>query len=264
MKMFVLFLVFFLAWLNISQSIYVVGQASRLSLCLAEEPGDEADSGGEISSDFDKDFDAGETEPLVVSDPIEPFNRVMFMVNDKLYFFLLKPAARVYRIVPENARVSVSKLFSNILTPVRFVNSILQLKFKDAGNEFSRFVINTTTGAVGLFDPARKYAGINKKEEDFGQTLGVYSVGPGFYIVLPVLGPSNARDGVGRIVDAALNPLYYLDIKITEQAAIGAYNGVNNLSLDKDTYESIKKESLDPYLFIRNAYAQKREAEIRK
>jgi phospholipid-binding lipoprotein MlaA len=217
----------------------------------------------ELDTEFDEDFFDDEEE-VIVFDPIEPVNRGIFWFNDKLYFYLLKPVAKVYRVVPERARVSVSKFFSNIYTPIRLVNALLQLKFKDTGTEFARFVMNTTIGIGGLFDPAKKYAGMEKKEEDFGQTLGRYGAGPGFYIVLPLFGPSNIRDGIGRIADAFLDPIYYLDIKTGERIAIKAYYVVNTLSLDKDTYEGIKKDALDPYLFIRDAYAQKREGEIRK
>ena len=105
-------------------------------------------------------------EPGEIADPIEPFNRAMFWFNDKLYFYALKPAARVYRVVPEPARTSVSNFFSNVATPVRFVNSLLQLKVKDAGTELGRFVVNSTVGILGLFDPARDIW--KKKEEDFG------------------------------------------------------------------------------------------------
>jgi len=228
------------------------------SILMAQENPD-----NELDTEFDEDlFD--DEEEVIVFDPIEPVNRGIFWFNDKMYFYLLKPVAKVYRVVPERARVSVSKFFSNIYTPIRLVNALLQLKFKDTGTEFARFVMNTTIGIGGLFDPAKKYAGLEKKEEDFGQTLGRYGAGPGFYIVLPLFGPSNIRDGIGRIADAFLDPINYLDIKTGERIAIKSLDVVTTLSLDKDTYEGIKKDALDPYLFIRDAYAQKREGEIRK
>ncbi|NOY54286.1 MAG: VacJ family lipoprotein [Deltaproteobacteria bacterium] len=213
-------------------------------------------------ADFQDDFgDEVETE---VPDPLEPVNRVIFRFNDKVYFYLFKPVAKAYRIVPEQARVSVADFFSNLFTPVRFVNSLLQLKFQDAGNELTRFLVNTTVGCAGFFDPAGNDAGLVKKEEDFGQTLGRYGVGGGFYIVLPFLGPSNLRDGIGLLADGALNPIYYLGIGDGAKIGVRAYYSVNALSLDQDTYESIKRESLDPYLFIRNAYGQRRDGFIKK
>ncbi len=221
-----------------------------------EGPGDE-----EEFLPFEEEFEA---EPLVVSDPIEPFNRGMFWFNDKLYFYLLKPVARGYRFaIPEPARVSVSNFFSNLATPVRFINSLLQLKFRDAGTELGRLVINSTVGVAGLFDLA-KQDGLYKKDEDLGQTFGHYGIGSGIYLVLPVLGPSNVRDGIGRIGDGFMDPVPYLVPGALEYIGVKAYDQVNDLSVDKDTYESIKKEQLDPYLFIRNAYTQRREALIEK
>jgi phospholipid-binding lipoprotein MlaA len=188
----------------------------------------------------------------------------MFWFNDKLYFYLLKPVARAYRVVPEPARESVSRAFSNLGTPVRFVNATLQLKFREAGTELGRFVLNSTIGIFGLFDPAQTM-GLKKHEEDFGQTLGHYGAGPGFYLVIPILGPSNLRDGVGRVADILVDPItspYYLELKQLEEIGLRSYDQVNNLSLDKDTYEGIKRDALDPYLFVRNAYMQHRAAKV--
>lgn len=208
--------------------------------------------------DFDGDFDDGrEDEYVYIPDPFEPFNRAAFWFNDKFYFFLLKPVARVYRIVPEPARLSVANFFSNITTPIRFINSLLQLKIKDAGNELARFVINSTVGIGGLFDPARKWADIRLKEEDFGQTMGRYGIGMGTYMVFPILGPTNTRDGIGDIVDLLFDPIAYVD-NIYLYLSLKSLAGVTVTSLDKDTYESIKRRSLDAYIFIRNAYTQRR------
>lgn len=201
-------------------------------------------------------------EPERIADPIEPFNRAMFWFNDKLYFYALKPVARVYRVVPEPARTSVSNFFSNIATPVRFVNSLLQVRIRDAGTELGRFVVNSTVGILGLFDPAKDIW--KKKDEDLGQTLGHYGVGSGFYLVLPVFGPSNPRDTVGMIGDYFLDPwVYVLDDKWV-YTGVKTYDRINEISLDEDTYEAIKKQALDPYLFIRNAYDQRRQALIEK
>ncbi len=208
--------------------------------------------------DFEDDPFSDEKANVQIADPIEPFNRASFWFNDKLYFYLLKPVARVYRVVPEQGRTSVSNFFSNLATPIRFANCLLQFKLKDAGKELGRLALNTTVGMAGLLDPA-KSLGLKKKKEDFGQTLGHYGAGQGFYLVIPFLGPSSLRDGAGLVVDSFLEPMrYYLEFP--ERIGAKAYETVNTISLDKDTYESIKKDSLDPYLFIRNAYSQRREA----
>jgi phospholipid-binding lipoprotein MlaA len=201
-------------------------------------------------------------EILEVWDPIEPVNRVFFWVNDKLYFYLLKPVARGYRwAVPEPWRVSVKNFFSNLAAPVRIINSGLQGKFGDAGNEITRFAVNTTIGIGGFFDTAKDHFDLRIKDEDTGQTLGHYGVGPGPYLVLPVLGPSNLRDGIGMFADSRMNLLYYISEGWTYYG-LRAYDKVNDLSLDKDTYEGIKKDALDPYLFVRDAFIQYRQNKV--
>jgi phospholipid-binding lipoprotein MlaA len=223
--------------------------------------------GGESAQDeefFEDDlafFD--EEPPLTVHDPIEPINRAFFWLNDKLYFYLFKPVAKGFRVVPERVRVSADNFFDNLSAPLRFLNNVLQLQFDDAGDELARFIFNSTFGVAGLFDIAKEEGGIVRRDEDFGQTLGRYGVGSGFYLVLPVFGPSNARDAIGRVGDYFLSPLTYA-FNTEERIAVTAVEKENALSLDKDTYEGIKRDALDPYLFIRDAYAQRREAAIKK
>ncbi len=216
----------------------------------------------DFADDFDDDFDDA-PPPLVIHDPLEPLNRGMFWFNDKLYFYALKPVAKTYRYIPEPIRISLSNFLSNLTTPIRFVNALMQGKVNDAGNEMGRFFINTIVGVGGLFDPARKYAGLRKKEEDFGQTLAVLGIKPGPYLVIPFIGPSNTRDGVGYVVDTLTDPIGivwqgqdYWAVKVTDT--------VNQISLDKDTYEAITGDALDPYLFVRDAYMQNRAGKVNK
>lgn len=220
---------------------------------------------GRFDEDFVDDFDEADTDTPIISDPLEPVNRGIFWFNDKLYIYLLKPVARGLRIVPEPARISFSNFFSNLATPVRFANALLQLKFRDAGNELARFVINTTVGIGGLFEPAKRWARVRKKEEDFGQTLGRYGMKPGIFIVLPLLGPTNSRDCLGRVADYFIDPWQYaIEAKDLELIGLTIFEAVNELSLDKDTYESIKRQALDPYTFIKNAQTQRREGMVRE
>lgn len=216
---------------------------------------------GQEFSPFDEDF--AEEETLHVWDPIEPVNRGLFWFNDKLYVYLFKPVARGLRIIPEPARVSADNFFDNLGAPVRFTNNLLQLKPGNAGVELVRFLFNSTFGMAGLFDFAKAHAGLEPKNEDLGQTLGHYGAGPGFYLVLPVLGPSNCRDLIGRVGDNFLDPLYYT-LGQGERIAGKVIERENDLSLDKDTYEGIVRDELDPYLFVRNAYTQRRQAQIAK
>jgi phospholipid-binding lipoprotein MlaA len=216
-----------------------------------------------LEDDLDLDFD-DEEETLEISDSLEPVNRAVFWFNDKFYFYLLKPVVRGYRVViPERARISVKNFFSNLFTPVRMANSLLQGKVEDFGNELGRFMVNTTIGVGGLFDPAKKLMDVGPKQEDFGQTLGTYGVGPGFYCVLPFIGPSSSRDAVGMVGDFFMDPLFYL-MPLEERLLLSVGDFANATSLDKDTYESIKRQAVDPYLFIRNAYFQKREGQVKK
>ena len=219
-------------------------------------------------SDFEEDFDAAFGEPIpshkkLISDPFEPVNRGVFWVNDKLYFYMFKPIARGFRLVlPKPARISISNFFTNLATPIRAGNALLQFKFRAFGTEIYRFVINTTFGIGGLFDLAESVAGVRMTVEDFGQTLGFYGVGHGFYLVLPIVGPSSLRDGTGGFVDSFADPLRYADMHTLEYLGVKMFDAENRLSLDRDTYEGVVRDSLDPYLFIRAAYAQRRLAQV--
>ena len=180
-------------------------------------------------------------------------------VNDKIYFWVLKPVAQGYRaVIPEPARLAVGNFFHNLLMPVRFTNNLLQLKPKEAGTELARFAINTTLGFFGFADPAEVNFNLQPYPEDFGQTLGHYGVGSGFHIVLPILGPSNLRDTIGLIPDHFLDPITYVDDWET-RLAIRSYKAVNHTSLHIGEYESIKKDAVDLYPFLRDAYEQRRQ-----
>lgn len=236
------------------------GRRASMETFANEDPTDPADGFNENLS-----MDPGEKEDQVeVKDPFEPLNRVTFWFNDRFYFLLFKPVAHAYRVVPEPARVSVSNFFSNLKGPARFVNCFLQLKLKDAGSELARFVINTTLGIGGLFDPAREWAGVRVKDESFGQTLGHYGVGPGNYVVVPLLGPSSTRDGFGDLVDILLDPITYSVNNFGEYFVIKTFDGLTAASLDKDTYEAIKRQAIDPYIFMRDAYLQRQEGLVEK
>jgi phospholipid-binding lipoprotein MlaA len=252
MRILVFFLLFTMPWPLLPDPV-----------CAEEPPviGDQSEADEEFFKD-DLDF-FDEEPPLIVHDPIEPINRAVFWFNDKLYFYLFKPIARGLRVLPENVRVSADNFFDNLSAPLRFFNNVLQLQFDDAGDELARFIFNSTFGVAGLFDIAKEEGGIVRRDEDFGQTLGRYGVGSGFYLVLPVFGPSNVRDAAGRVGDYFLSPLTYA-LDSEERIAVTAVEKENALSLDKETYEGIKRDALDPYLFIRDAYAQRREAAIKK
>jgi phospholipid-binding lipoprotein MlaA len=214
------------------------------------------------NSDVEDDDGEDETDHqkiMEISDPLEPFNRAMYHFNDKLYFWVLKPVAQGYSaVVPEGARTSVGKFFSNLGFPVRFVNCLLQANFSGAATEFGRFFMNTIWGIGGLLDPAAdKKIDLQKQDRDFGQTLGIYGLGFGFYINWPFLGPSSVRDSIGLLGDYALSPVTYLN-PWELSTGVNAYDKVNVVSLKIGDYESLKGAAIDPYVAMRNAYVQYR------
>ncbi|MCP4715903.1 MAG: VacJ family lipoprotein [Deltaproteobacteria bacterium] len=203
--------------------------------------------------------------PARVLDPLEPYNRVVFVFNDRFYFWIVKPTARGYAfVVPEAVRKGVKRIFFNLVMPKRFINCLLQGKLGGAGIELSRFVINSTLGLAGFFDPASSFQGFETYSEDTGQTLGVYGLGGGPYIIWPFLGPSSLRGTVGLVGDTLLDPLWYASIKPWESIAIRSYTIVNDTSLRIGEYEDLLEASFDPYIALRNAYMQFREAAVKK
>jgi phospholipid-binding lipoprotein MlaA len=207
----------------------------------------------------DNEF-AEETE--TINDPLEGYNRAIFKFNDKLYFWVLKPAARGYRaVLPEKARISIRKLFSNAAMPVRFVNCALQGKMKGVAIESTRFTINSTVGVGGLFDPAQSLFHLKEQEADFDQTLGLYGMRPVFFFNLPFLGPSSLRGTLGLIGDTGCDPTTYL-LSPLIKIGIRSYGDLNETSLTIGDYEALTESALDPYIAIRNAYYQNRKSKL--
>lgn len=207
-------------------------------------------------------FDEEEEDFIEIADPFESLNRATFSFNDKIYRNLLKPVAVGYRVVPEPARISISNVFSNLHTPVSAANALLQLDLPNTGTEISRFIINSTIGILGLFDPAAAM-GIEQDNEDLGQTLAHYGIGHGFYVVVPLFGSYSLRDGIASFGDNALSPLYKeWDPETPEYLAFRLLEAETALSLDENTYEAFYKSALDPYIFFRSAYIQNRSGAV--
>lgn len=221
-------------------------------VALAEDAGEDVDP---FASKTEKDS----------KDHMEQFNRSMYDLNDKFYFWFLKPVAQGYSVfLPPGIRIGIRNAFRNFDFPIRFVNNTLQGKFKGAGIETARFLINSTLGMGGFFEVASKEFDLNPYEEDTGQTLGFYGLPPGPHIHLPLLGPSNVRDVVGLIGDGFLNPVYYLSPDYVVSIGIKAGRIVNSTSVRIGEYEDFKKGALDPYVAARDAYEQHRTEEIKK
>lgn len=216
---------------------------------------------GESAND---DFSLLEEQMVEVADPLEPLNRVVFQVNDVFYFWVLKPVAQAYKdIAPEPVRIGVSNFFNNLATPIRFVNCLLQGKGDSAGTELRRFTVNTTVGILGFGDPARDKYGLEPADEDLGQTLGVLGFGNGFYLVLPILGPSTLRDSVGFVGDQFLNPIRYVE---PTEASVGISAGkvTNKTTFHIGEYEDLKSDALDPYVAMRDIYIQYRNKKVQE
>jgi phospholipid-binding lipoprotein MlaA len=233
---------------------------------LKSSPEIPAKSGNESADNKGNPADEKEVadeEAARIADPLEPFNRAMYHFNDKLYFWALKPVSQGYnKIVPEGARVSVKNFFSNLGFPVRFISCLLQADFSGAAAEFGRFAVNTIWGVGGLLDPSSsQQLNLLKRDADFGQTLGFYGVGQGFYIVWPVLGPSSARDSVGIVGDFFLYPVSYIR-PWYDWLAVRAYQEVNDTSLRIGDYESLQEMAIDPYVALRDVYSQYRQKKV--
>jgi phospholipid-binding lipoprotein MlaA len=194
--------------------------------------------------------------PRAPQDPWESWNRGVYKVNDKLDRAVAKPLARTYvRIVPQPIRTGINNFFSNLDTTTVMINDALQGKFLAAGNDLGRFLLNSTLGVGGLLDPATS-AGLARNNEDFGQTLGHWGVHPGPFIELPLLGPSDLRDGASRVVDTYTNPLQYVHNSYVKYGLWGVRLvdvRAGLLSLDETL-----KNVYDPYAFVRDAYLQRR------
>ncbi len=223
------------------------------------------DSGGEyddLLADLEADFEE-EGEKSQIADPLYLWNKAMFHFNDKLYFWVLKPVAQGYKVVaPDFVRVGAKNFFRNLATPARLVNCVLQGKGAAAEAEVTRFLVNSTVGVLGFVDIAGDKLDYKAPgPEDLGQTLAVYGIGDGFYIVWPFFGSSTLRDSVGMVGDSFLDPINYVDP--TETAVgIKAYDTINQTSLQIGDYESIKDSALVPYEAFRDAYLQYRKKKI--
>jgi phospholipid-binding lipoprotein MlaA len=205
-----------------------------------------------------------EEEELEEFDPWEKFNENMFEVNRKLDKYFLKPVAQVYNvIIPEPFQVLIANGFDNIGFVPRAVNSLLQGKWAGAGREVSRFLINSTAGIGGLFDAA-KYWNIEKSREDFGQTLAVWGSGPGPYLILPLSEPMTVRDGIGKGVDGAMNPLSYVLPFFWSGIGMKAVDTVNDRSLNLELFQGFEESVIDMYSAVRNAYLRRREQLIKE
>ncbi len=199
------------------------------------------------------------------NDPLELLNRFTFAFNLMLDTLVFQPVAATYRfLLPAKARDSVRNTVRNLRSPLIFVNDVLQGELERAETTLIRFLVNSTIGVLGLFDVAADM-GYPYHNEDFGQTLGAHGMGEGFYLVLPILGPSNPRDGIGMLVDYYLDPIAYaadaadIDNFVLARTVAGA---IDTRARNIETIDDLKRDSIDFYARIRSLYRQSRANEI--
>lgn len=213
------------------------------------------------------DLDDYDTAPAAaIADPLEPWNRFWFRFNDIFFIHVAKPVYDGWTFVsPQFVRTGLKNLFHNALFPTRFINSLLQLRFFEAGVEFSRFMMNVM-GSGGLVDLAQNkktIVPVDPSGEDFGQTLGYWGIGQGFYLVWPFIGPSSLRDTVGRVGDYFTDPIFYLE-PWTLSSGVEVGLRFNALGDVLPAYTDLTSISVDPYIAMREAYASLREAQVKR
>jgi phospholipid-binding lipoprotein MlaA len=195
------------------------------------------------------------------NDPLEPMNRGIFAFNEKADEIVLKPVAEGYRaITPGFVRAGVSNFFSNLGEPVNALNNLLQGKPGAAVSDVGRFAMNSSIGILGLWDVATP-AGLEKSNEDFGQTLGKWGVESGPYLVLPLMGPSTVRDTLGRVADSPLSPQRYID-RVDVRNTLYVVSIVNTRSELLEAGRLLDTAALDRYTFVRDAWLQRRQNQV--
>jgi len=217
-------------------------------------------------------------------DPWESFNSSIFEFNRKFDKYVIKPVATAYEwVMPDPLERGITNLFHDVRFVPRLMNNLFQAKFKGASLELGRFLINSTLGIGGLFDPAKNLLGMETPDEDFGQTLGAYRVNPGPYLILPLLPPLTLRDATGFLfIDLALDPLNYLVFPVMPYrfagqpmlttgttAQIGWWaqrvgDVVNERAINLERFQGVEEATVDLYSAVRNAYLQKRGKAIRE
>jgi phospholipid-binding lipoprotein MlaA len=195
-------------------------------------------------------------------DPLEGLNRTVYKFNDVVDNVALKPVAKGYQAVtPTPVQTGVNNFFKNIRDVVTLVNELFQFKFKQAANTTGRVALNTTVGVLGIFDVHSKAGGVRTRE-DFGQTLGYYGLDSGAYLVLPIIGPSSTRDGVGFITDALFfDPVSYINDDTSRYVTTAVLIVDKRAELLDDT--DIRDQAFDPYAFMRDTYLQFRENQVK-
>ncbi len=209
------------------------------------------------------DFETTKVEDEIY-DPLEPLNRAIFSFNNAADRIVLEPVSKGYKKLPSPFQSGISNFLSNLRTPLVIINQVLQGQGENAVQSTGRFLVNSTVGVFGLIDVAEKI-GLEEKEEDFGQTLATYGIGDGFYIVLPLFGPSNLRDTTGMVMTMMTDPINAYLVNEGEAWIVPmrtAVNAVDQRSKIIDEVNALRDNSVDYYAAVRSSYYQNRKAAI--
>ena len=209
------------------------------------------------------DFNTGNYEDEIF-DPLEPVNRAIFSFNNFADKIILEPAAKGYKKLPAPIQSGIGNFLNNLKLPLVVVNQLLQGQGKNAAESSGRFIVNSTAGLFGLIDVAEKI-GLEQKQEDFGQTLATWGVGDGFYIVLPIFGPSNVRDTAGMILTYTTDPINAYAVREGEAWLLPlrtATNAIDQRSKIIDEVNALRNNSIDYYAAVRSSYYQNRKAAV--
>ena len=226
-----------------------------------------------VNAASDGELEISKNKPIEftkVKDCFEPLNRATFALNQGLDKIIFKPIAKVYRVLPSQVRAGTSNALDNLSTLATIPNNILQGEFQKAGINTGRFVVNTTVGIVGIFNVADMMGFPEYEKEDYGQTLGTLGVGPGCYLVLPVIGPSTVRDTLGSLVNTVGgDPWYNVTVGNDTQYfseidywSTRATSGIDFRAKNIDSFENLEKNSMDFYASVRSLYLQDRQMKI--
>ncbi|MDQ8199277.1 VacJ family lipoprotein [Pelagicoccus enzymogenes] len=213
---------------------------------------------------FEEDFE--ETVAPPINDPLEGLNRAIFRFNDVVYSKVAKPFARTYaKVVPDPVEKGLGNVFDNAKFPSRFVSNVFQGRFGNAGKETGQFLVNSTAGLGGIFKISDEMPELQTSREDFGQAMGSWGMGHGFYLVIPFMGPTSLRDFAGDFVDDTVEPLPEPASLIdddSDRMTLRIVEFTNRLPALMDLYDSMRRSAIDPYVSVRDAYTQRRARQV--
>ena len=223
-----------------------------------------------VSAGTDGENSLSKKNPNSVKDCFENINRATFKFNQVLDGAIIEPIAKAYRVLPSPIRAGTGNALNNLSSLVTIPNNVLQGELKKAGVNTARFIVNTTIGVVGIFDVAQKIGFTDYEKEDYGQTLGTMGVGPGCYLILPILGPSTVRDTAGSFINVlGGDPWYNASaggnnhyLNDSDYITAKVLTGIDFRAKNIDSFKNLEKNSMDFYASVKSLYLQDRQQKI--